>query len=132
MNPAAQSQTRPAARRPLRRHGSRSHYCPQSSVDRVPSDMANEMLTRIIEGLSRAFPLSARERELLYHFLFGHDAAATGERLGIRDTSVHKHLHRVYAKSGTNSRRGLLEVGLRLADRHGIVGSPRWTSPSRA
>ncbi|PRQ05669.1 LuxR C-terminal-related transcriptional regulator [Enhygromyxa salina] len=117
MNPAAHTETRPAARRPLRRHGSRSQFRPTSSVDRVPSDMAVELLTRIIEGLGRAFPLSARERELLRHFLFGHDAAATGERLGIRETSVHKHLHRIYAKSGTNNRRGLLQHGLRLANR---------------
>jgi DNA-binding CsgD family transcriptional regulator len=134
MNAAARTQT-PCSfdRRPLPRHSIyRPRTKPRSSVDREPSDMANEMLTRIIEGLGRALPLSARERELLYHFLFGHDAAATGSRLGIRDTSVHKHLHRIYAKSGTNSRRGLLEFGLRLADQHGIVGSPRWKSPLAA
>lgn len=122
MNATARIETpRPLARRPLARRSSRSQA--RSSVERVPSDMANEMLTRIIEGLSRALPLSARERELLHHFLFGHSAAATGEKLGIRDTSVHKHLHRLYAKSGTNSRRSLMEYGLRLANRYGIVGS---------
>ena len=131
MNATARIETpRSSARRPLSRRSSR--FQARSSVDRAPSDMANEMLTRIIEGLRRAIPLSAREQELLYHFLFGHNAAATGERIGIRETSVHKHLHRVYAKTGTNNRRALLEYGLRLANQHGIVGSPRWRSPLAA
>jgi DNA-binding CsgD family transcriptional regulator len=132
MNATARTETartetaRPPVRRPLVGRRSRTQTRP---VDGTPSDMANEMLTRIIEGLSRAFPLSPRERELLYHFLFGVSAAVTGERIGIRETSVHKHLHRIYAKSGTETRRGLLEFGLALANQHRIVGTPRWNSP---
>jgi DNA-binding CsgD family transcriptional regulator len=82
--------------------------------------MANEMLIRIIKGLSTRAALSVVEQQVLYHFLFGRSAELTGARLGIRDTTVHKHLHRIYAKTRTESRRALIDLGVRLADEHGI------------
>jgi DNA-binding CsgD family transcriptional regulator len=93
----------------------------QTRPEREPSDMANEMLARVIKGLATCCTLSARDQHLLYHYLFGRTAEATGQRLAIRDTTVHKHLHRIFTKTRTDSRRDLLELGLRLAKQHGIT-----------
>jgi DNA-binding CsgD family transcriptional regulator len=89
--------------------------------EREPSDMANEMLIRIIRGLSTSCTLSVLEQQILYHFLFGRSAELTGGRLGIREATVARHLHRIHAKTGTESRRDLLHLGLRLAEQHGIT-----------
>jgi DNA-binding CsgD family transcriptional regulator len=93
----------------------------QTRPEREPSDMANEMLARIIKGLSTCCPLDDRDQQLLCHSLFGRSAEATGQRLGIRETTVHKHLHRIFSKTHTDNRRELLELGLRLAKQHGIT-----------
>jgi DNA-binding CsgD family transcriptional regulator len=77
--------------------------------------MATEMLVRIIHGLSTCCTLGILDQQLLYHFLFGRSAEVTGARLGVREATVEKHLQRIYAKTQTDSRRGLLELGLRLA-----------------
>lgn len=86
--------------------------------------MAVEMLMRINRGLSTCWSLSIRDQQILYHFLFGRSAALTGTRLGLRETTVHKHLHRIYAKTGTVDRRGLIQLGLALAKQHGITPPP--------
>jgi DNA-binding CsgD family transcriptional regulator len=88
--------------------------------EREPSDMANEMLARVIKGLGTCCRLGERDKTLLYHYLFGRTAEATGQRLGLRETTVHKHLHRIYGETRTDTRRELLELGLRLAKQHGI------------
>jgi DNA-binding CsgD family transcriptional regulator len=93
----------------------------QPRPEREPSDMANEMLARVIKGLRTCCPLGARDQQVLYHYLFGRSAEATGQRLGIRETTVHKHLHRIFSKTHTDSRRELLELGLQLAKQHRIV-----------
>lgn len=90
--------------------------------EREPSDMANEMLARVLAGLSTVIRLSERDEALLYHYLFGRTAEDTGHRLGLRETTVHKHLHRIYARTGTQTRRELLELGLSLAKQRGIGG----------
>ncbi|MFO7564947.1 MAG: hypothetical protein R6X02_20045 [Enhygromyxa sp.] len=84
--------------------------------------MANEMLVRIIYGLSTCCNLSILDRQILYHFLFGRSAELTARRLEIREATVSKHLHRIHAKTRTDSRKGLLELGLRLAKQQGLTG----------
>jgi DNA-binding CsgD family transcriptional regulator len=91
---------------------------PAPKPEREVSDMAHEMLTRILGGLRRVVPLSERERAVLYQVLFGRTAEAAGARLGLRETTVHKHMHRVYARTGTSTRRELLELGLSVAKQH--------------
>lgn len=103
---------------------SRTHSRTRSPrPEREPSDMANEMLLRIICGLSTCCTLSILDQQVLYHFLFGRSAEQTARRLGIREATVAKHLHRIHAKTRTDSRRGLLELGLQLAKQHGITGT---------
>jgi DNA-binding CsgD family transcriptional regulator len=86
--------------------------------EREPSDMANEMLVRIIFGLSTCCTLGILDQQILYHYLFGRSAELTGRRLGVREGTVAKHLHRIHTKTKTDSRKGLLELGLRLAKQH--------------
>jgi DNA-binding CsgD family transcriptional regulator len=93
--------------------------------EREVSDMAHEMLVRIIKGLSGCCSLSVRDQQVLYHFLFGRSPEATGRRLGLRETTVHKHLHRIYARTRTDNRRALLELGHRLAKEQGVPAM-RW------
>jgi DNA-binding CsgD family transcriptional regulator len=93
----------------------------QPRPEREPSDMANEMLAQVIKGLATCCTLSARDQHMLYHYLFGRSAEATGQRLEMRDTTVHKHLHRIFIKTQTDSRRELLELGLQLAKQHRIT-----------
>lgn len=90
--------------------------------EREPSDMATEMLLRIIHGLSTRCTLSVLDQQILYHFLFGRSAELTGCRLGIREVTVAKHIHRIHAKTKTDSRRALLELGLRTAKQHEAAG----------
>lgn len=77
--------------------------------------MATEMLIRILYGLSSRCTLSILDQQLLFHFLFGRSAAVTAQRLGIRESTVEQHLQRIYAATETDSRRGLLHLGLSLA-----------------
>ncbi|PRQ09904.1 hypothetical protein ENSA7_03620 [Enhygromyxa salina] len=46
-------------------------------------------------------------------------------RLRIRETSVHKHMHRIFAATQTNSRKRLLDLALRLAARRSASPAPR-------
>src|SRR5690606_22382392 len=69
--------------------------------EREPSDMANEMLVRIIFGLSTCCTLGILDQQILYHYLFGRSAELTARRLGIREATVARHLQRVHAKTKT-------------------------------
>lgn len=93
--------------------------------EREPSDMATEMLVRIIYGLSTCCTLSIIDQQVLFHYLFGRSAEATGQRLGIREATVDKHLQRIFASTKTDSRRALLHLGLSLAKQleAGLSGS---------
>ena len=95
----------------------------KTKPEREPSDMAIEMLTRILRGLWLRYELSIRDQQILFHYLFGRTPEQTGARLSLRETTVHKHLHRVYAKTNPATRRELIELGLELARAHGIAGS---------
>jgi DNA-binding NarL/FixJ family response regulator len=94
----------------------------RTSTARVPkserpiSDMAHEMLTRVIAGLSTVIVLDKRDREVLYHYLFGRDSERVATELDLRETTVHKHLHYVFLRTQTTNRRALLQLGLALAD----------------
>ncbi len=109
---------------PTLRSRSRNRKPTPSKYEREPSDMAVEMLTRILRALWVRHTLSIREQQVLFHYLYGRSPALTGERLGLRETTVHKHLHRVFARTRTSSRRELIDLGLEIARAQGISGSP--------
>jgi hypothetical protein len=46
-------------------------------------------------------------------------------RLGIRSTTVHKHMHRIYAKTGARERGELHAIALRLAAQRSDAGRER-------
>lgn len=87
-----------------------------NKFERPVSDMAHELLVRIIGGLGTTIVLDRRDREVLYHYLFGRNPEQVAAELGLRDTTVHKHLHRVFLRTGVETRRGLLELGRELSE----------------
>ncbi|PRP90158.1 Bacterial regulatory protein, luxR family [Enhygromyxa salina] len=82
-----------------------------------------ELIKRLVDSLERAFRLGEYELQVVHHVLFGRSCGAIAWRLGIRETTVHKHLHRLFAKTRCDSRRELYDLALRLAARDEIVGS---------
>jgi DNA-binding NarL/FixJ family response regulator len=85
----------------------------------------NELITQLVDALVHAFPLSEWEEQVVHHVLFGRNCGAIGWRLGIRETTVHKHMHRLYAKTGCDSRRELYDLALRLTVRDELLASTR-------
>jgi DNA-binding CsgD family transcriptional regulator len=77
--------------------------------------MALELIEQLVDALMASFSFSEYEEQVVHHMLFGRSCHAIGRRLGIRETTVHKHMHRVFAKTGAQDRRGLYDLGLRLA-----------------
>lgn len=82
--------------------------------ERPISDLASEQLEHVIAGLRLAVLLCERDEQILRHYLFGRSCAATAAHVGLRETTVHKHLHRLFSRTQTQSRRELLHHGLQL------------------
>lgn len=101
---------------------------PVSLDDTEQCLMALELIEQIVDALMASFAFNEYEEQVVHHMLFGRSCHAIGDRLGIRETTVHKHMHRVFAKTGTQDRRGLYDLGLRLAAVRSIV---RNTTPLR-
>lgn len=98
---------------PLRRVSTPARLLPP--IDERPvSDMAHEMLLRALAGLHRALLFGDRDEQVLYHYLFGRSCERIGAGLGLRESTVHRILHRVFARTRTKTRRELLHCGLRL------------------
>ncbi|PRQ04221.1 Bacterial regulatory protein, luxR family [Enhygromyxa salina] len=75
--------------------------------------------------MTGAYSFTAREQEVLHYVLFGHTPAAIAWRLEIRETTVHKHIHRIFAKTNTDTRKRLLDLALRLTANDAWVSAPR-------
>lgn len=73
----------------------------------------SDLLPRLATTLAARVGLSARERAVLEHLLFGRRDDAIATRLGLRVTTVHKHMHRIFAKTKTASRSELFDLALR-------------------
>ena len=82
--------------------------------ERPVSDMAHEMLLRALAGLHRVMLVGGRDEQVLYHYLFGRSCERIGAGLGLRESTVHRILHRVFARTQTTTRRELLGCALRL------------------
>lgn len=97
---------------------------PVSLDDTEQCLMALELIEQIVDALMAGFAFNEYEEQVVHHMLFGRSCHAIGDRLGIRETTVHKHMHRVFAKTGTQDRRGLYDLALRLAAVRSIAPSP--------
>lgn len=75
----------------------------------------SEVIDRLVDALLGVFTLTAYEEQVAHHMLFGRSCEAIAWRLGIRGTTVHKHMHRIYAKTGACDRGELYSIALRLA-----------------
>jgi DNA-binding CsgD family transcriptional regulator len=75
----------------------------------------SEVIDHLVDALLGVFELTIYEEQVVQHMLFGRSCEAIAWRLGIRSTTVHKHMHRIYAKTGARDRGELYAIALRLA-----------------
>jgi DNA-binding CsgD family transcriptional regulator len=75
----------------------------------------SEVIDHLVDALLGVLTLTAYEEQVAHHMLFGRSCEAIAWRLGIRGTTVHKHMHRIYAKTGAHDRGELYAIALRLA-----------------
>jgi DNA-binding CsgD family transcriptional regulator len=71
-----------------------------------------------LEIFSRAYALTARERELLRLLAAGIDARAVAARMSLAENTVQDHLKSIFAKTSARSRQALLAraVGVRTPE----------------
>lgn len=84
-----------------------------------------ELVVLLLDALVRTYRFSARERAILGHLLLGRHSGAIARALRIRETTVHKHMHAIFARTRTDDRRRLFDLALRLAAQHTIVAPRR-------
>ena len=68
---------------------------------------------KIIESMSLAFKLTAREAEVLYWVVQGKTNRDIGEILGTSPRTVHKHLEHVFGKLGVETRTAAAGLAVR-------------------
>ena len=70
-----------------------------------------------VDQMSRRYKLTTREREILQLVMAGEsNAMAIGKLLELSRATVKWHLHNIFAKTGTDTREGLLRRALQLSD----------------
>lgn len=79
----------------------------------------SEVVDHLVDALLLGFELTVYEEQIAQHMLMGRSCHAIAWRLGIRSTTVHKHMHRIYAKTGTSERADLYKLALQLAAQTG-------------
>jgi DNA-binding CsgD family transcriptional regulator len=89
------------------------------------STRTSEVIDRLVDALLGTFSLTDYEEQVVHHMLYGRSCEAVAWRLGVRGTTVHKHMHRIYAKTGTRDRAELYALALRLAAQRTDAGSER-------
>lgn len=108
-----------ATARALARHAVAPRPLAQAQVDQVDQDeqllRSNELVALLFDALVRTHRFSARERAVLRHVLLGRNANVIGRRLGLRESTVHKHMHSIFTRTKTDGRQRLYELALRLA-----------------
>jgi DNA-binding CsgD family transcriptional regulator len=85
----------------------------------------SEVIDHLVDALLGVFMLTAYEEQVAHHMLFGRSCEAIAWRLGVRSTTVHKHMHRIYAKTGARDRAELYTVALRIAAQRIDAGRER-------
>ena len=98
---------------------------PVMPLSRPNHDTSREGLQTMRElddALTRSFRFTRPERRILSRLIAGESVEAIARARQIRVTSVHKHMHRIFAKTNTNGRQPLLKLAFRLAARRRIMG----------
>lgn len=104
----------------------RTLACPPDKGDEAQHAIRTaQLIHRLVDSLERSFPLDEWEQQVVHHVLFGRSCGAIAWRLGIRETTVHKYMHRLFAKTGCDCRKDIYDLALRLAAREQIFGSTR-------
>jgi DNA-binding NarL/FixJ family response regulator len=80
------------------------------------------LTARLVDALIETYTLGEAEQQIVNHLLFGRSSKAIAQRLGIRETTVHKHMHRIFAKTKTDNRRELFDFALRLSAQRSFTG----------
>lgn len=83
------------------------------------------LTARLVDALIEAFAFGEYEVQIVNHLLFGRSIRNIATRLGIRETTVHKHMHRIFAKTRTETRRELYDFALRLSAQRSIAKARR-------
>ena len=84
-----------------------------------------QMVRELDSALARSFRFTRPERVILRQLVAGESVERIARQLQLRVTSVHKHMHRIFAKTGTEGRQPLIKLAFRLAAHRRIVGTPR-------
>ncbi|MFO7564606.1 MAG: hypothetical protein R6X02_18320 [Enhygromyxa sp.] len=84
-----------------------------------------ELVVLLLDALVRSYRFCPIERAILGHMLLGRHAGTIARTLQLRETTVHKHMHAIFARTRTEDRRRLFDLALRLAAQHTLVASPR-------
>ena len=66
-------------------------------------------LDAAVDALSRAWGLTARERQVFGYLAVGRTQPWVAETLGISESTVNSHVRHIYGKAGVNSRQELLD-----------------------
>lgn len=85
----------------------------------------NELVVLLLDALIRTYRFSARERAILGHLLLGRHSQAIARALRLRESTVHKHMHAIFARTKTPDRRRLFDLALRLAAQQTVVAPAR-------
>jgi DNA-binding NarL/FixJ family response regulator len=81
-----------------------------------------ESETALLAALTQAFPLTAREAEVLYWVIQGKTNRDIGDILGTSPRTVHKHLEHVFEKLGVETRTAAAAMALGKVRRPGSEG----------
>ena len=87
---------------------------------------ASALIERLVDALMATYGFGAYEEQVVHHMLLGRSCHSIANRLGIRETTVHKHMHRVFARTKCEDRRGLYDHALRLAAVRSITKGSSW------
>lgn len=74
--------------------------------------LREESETALLSALAQAFPLTAREAEVLYWVIQGKTNRDIGDILGTSPRTVHKHLEHVFEKLGVETRTAAAAMAL--------------------
>lgn len=95
---------------------------PRARVDQDEQLLRTDaLIVQLFDALVQTHRFSGRERAVLQQVLLGRSSVVIARRLGLRETTVHKHMHSIFARTSTDGRQRLYDLALRLAAQRSIV-----------